>query len=81
MAPGPIAALLCALPPNVLTMLPAVFRFPPLVRARFTFIPLVVVVVLAIIIAVDLVLFVIIIAWAGVDGSGAACHRAGQGYQ
>ena len=77
MAPGPIAVLLGALPPDIRTMLSAIFRFPPLVSAGFMFIPLVVVAVLTIVIAVDFVFMVVIVAGWG-DGRGVG-HWAGQG--
>jgi hypothetical protein len=67
-APGPISALVVAVPPLKFTMFPMLFRFPTPVRTGFTFIPLMVIMVLAIVISMDFMVFVIVVAVSGVAG-------------
>jgi hypothetical protein len=78
-APVPIAGLLCAVPPDKLTMPSVIFSFPPAVSTGFTFIPLMVITVLAIEVSMDPRGSVIVIAVSGIERSSPKSRWASHG--
>jgi hypothetical protein len=69
MAPGPIPALIVAVPRDKLTMFSVLFRFPTSISTGFMFIPLMEIAALAIVVPMDLMVSVVVVALRVESGS------------